>query len=187
MKQLLAASALLFSNNLYAMPDIIGERWWVEVTGGGSFSGIQVKTATGKNGWALGSFSYGEKQLIKTEHYYTRDGLIRFDDEVGEISVMKFTRNYSRWFYSDVGFGFGFVDGTQADDCSDVKETGGFWTTTKHYCEKIDVSSLSIPLEANFVFGRYAGIGLKIRMSIAKDFNTAVVGLNIPFGKFTHD
>lgn len=150
-KQVLAALLFAVSANLHAAPNIIGDQFWLEVTAGNKHAGFQLKTAQGNEGWALGVFGYEDTQFFSTNSYYNNDGTRQIDESVSEIGVLRFYRKHTRFLYSDFGFGLGYVEGTEAKNCLQQSQSGGFYSHRSNYfCDEVDIRSPSIPIEAKF-------------------------------------
>jgi hypothetical protein len=161
-------------------------QYWMEFGVGGDFTSLQMKTAKNDKGWALGYFAYDEFEFLNGDRALTKDGRDIIDDEMREYSLLRIYRHQNRWFASDLGIGLGHIEGYKAESCTQTTSENLFWgSVTTDYCDKARVKGLSLPVEANFIFGRYLGIGVKLRATFAEDFNSASAGITIPLGTFT--
>lgn len=149
---------------------------WVEL-GAGSVATIEIKTSLGNRGWAIAASGYDDVEFFD-DAKLTADGA-RIDDGVSELALMRTFSKHGRWFYSDASIGVGYMDATLASNC--VKQIDG-WVDT-YLCEKERKKGLSIPMELDIAFGRYVGIGLKLRASIGPE-SKAGIALTIPLGGF---
>lgn len=152
---------------------------WIEV-GVGSVSTLEFKTALGNRGWALAASAYDEVEIFG-DGYMAKDGQHQIDAGVSELALMRTFSKHGRWFYSDASIGIGYMDATLAENC--VQATTGGWFGNTYRCDEKRKKGLSIPVELDIAFGRYVGIGLKLRGSIGPE-NKAGLALTIPLGGF---
>jgi hypothetical protein len=159
---------------------------WIEM-GAGSVSTLTLKSTLDNKGWAL-AYSYFDDLEILGDGHFTKDGSQSIDDNVVELALMRTFSKHGRWFYSDASIGIGYMDATLAENCEGVTTTGGGgffggWSSTKYFCDEKRKKGLSIPIELDIAFGRYVGLGLKLRASIGPE-SIAGVALTIPLGGF---
>lgn len=159
---------------------------WIELAVG-SVSALEFKTSKDNRGWALAFSAYDDLEILG-DGYLTKDGLHSIDDGASELALMRTFSNRGRWFYADASIGIGYMNATVAENCESVTTTGGgsffgSWSSTTHYCDEKHKKGISIPLELDIAWGRYAGIGLKLRASIGPE-SKGGVALIIPLGTF---
>lgn len=152
---------------------------WIEV-GVGSVSTLEFKTTLGNRGWALAASGYDEVEIFGDGHM-TKDGQRQIDDGISELALMRTFSKHGHWFYSDASIGVGYMDATLAENC--VRHTTGGWFGDTYRCDEKRKKGLSIPMELDIAFGRYVGIGLKLRASVGPE-STAGIALTIPLGGF---
>ncbi len=152
---------------------------WVEL-GVGTVSTLELKTTRDNRGWALAFSAYDDFEIVGDGKLDKNGAAI--DDGGSEIALMRTFSKHGRWFYSDASIGIGYMDTTQAENCV-VASTGGLFGST-YRCDEKRKKGLSIPMEVDIAFGRYVGIGLKLRASIGPE-SVAGVALTIPLGGFT--
>ncbi len=151
---------------------------WIEL-GVGTVSTLEFKTTRDNRGWALAFSAYDDFEILG-DGKLDNNG-VAIDDGGSEIALMRTFSKHGRWFYSDASIGIGYMDTTQAENCI-VATTGGLFGST-YRCDEKRKKGLSIPMEVDIAFGRYAGIGLKLRASVGPE-SVAGVALTIPLGGF---
>lgn len=149
---------------------------WVELAAG-SVSAIEIKSTLGNRGWAIAASGYDDLEFLE-DAKLTPDGT-HINEGVSELALMRTFSKHGRWFYSDASIGIGYMDATLATNC--VKKFDG-WVDT-YLCDKERKKGLSIPMELDIAFGRYIGVGLKLRASVGPEL-VAGIALSIPLGGF---
>ncbi len=145
---------------------------WFEPSVGWLGVNLDVKMGKGNKAWALGYSTYKPNGLTSAEKSTIYESINRrAKTVVSEISIMHYVRKSMRMGYFDAGIGLGKMEGENYH-CEDGR------------CSVDDYAVLSVPVEANMVFGRYAGIGLTARVSFSEKEVGYLLGVSIPIGRF---
>jgi hypothetical protein len=180
---LILITALLNAVSLGASADemnsLLKRNNWVEV-GFGTFTPIVIKSTFENRGWALAATDYDGIDLFNAS-YMTQDGR-PIDQNISELALLRTFSKHVRWFYMDSAIGIGYMDATLAKNCEETK--GGGWFSLNYICEQEKrKKGLSIPMEVDVAFGRYLGMGVKLRLSIGVE-SAGGFAFTFPLGGF---
>lgn len=150
---------------------------WLEL-GAGSASTLEIKTTLANRGWALAGTSYDDFVLFGDSNITA--GGTRINEGVSELALMRTFSNHGRWFYTDASIGLGYMKATLANNC--VQKSSG-WLGATNVCDEERKQGISIPMELDIAWGRYVGIGLKLRASIGPE-SKGGVAITFPLGTF---
>lgn len=157
---------------------------WIEL-GLGSASTLEYKQLQDNRGWAVAVTHFEEWKLFG-DSYSDRTTGENIDVRTMEVSVMRVFAKRSRWGYADASIGLAYIGVTDAVNCSPPAMPSGssFINIVSHeVCDKKETQGVAVPIELDWVFGRYLGAGIKLRASVGESYS-AGLALNIPLGGF---
>lgn len=162
------------------MNSLLKRNNWVEV-GFGAFTPIVIKSTLENRGWALAATDYDGIHLVHSS-YMTQDGK-PINKNISELALLRTFSKHMRWFYMDSAIGIGYMDATLAKNCDEGKGGGGLFFSVNYICEEERKKGLSIPMEVDVAFGRYLGMGVKLRLSIGVE-SAGGFAFTFPLGGF---